>query len=173
MTENLQFCQHLLFLKTEWWLQHFTWAACFEDSSSWEARSILRTRLSFLLLQTGTHPHGKAIIQPMSSQCFYTATITVVHSLVGCKCCLLSLPRPVNSQLMQQCPSTWGNWSRIPKHTSSIPFPHLIHILCYYSPPKHSTNCTEKHLQDTLLKREGYEAVDSTFSSMTIYKPYL
>lgn len=34
------------------------WAACFEDSSFWEARSTLRTRLSFL--QTGTHPCGKA-----------------------------------------------------------------------------------------------------------------
>lgn len=109
----------------------------------------------FLLLQTGAHHHGKAIIQPTGSQCFYTATITISYSLVGCKSCFLSLSRPVNSQLMQQCPSTWGNCSRIPKHTSSVPFPHLINSLNHYSPPKHSTNHIEKHLQNTLLKREG------------------
>lgn len=49
-----------VFINIEWWLHHFTWAACFEDSSSWEARSIPRTRLSFLLLQApswkGHHP---------------------------------------------------------------------------------------------------------------------
>lgn len=112
--------------------------------------------MSFLLLQTGEHTHRKPSTQLVGLQCFYTATAAVARSLAGHKSCFLSSPRPISSQLKQQCPSTRGSCWRIPNRTLSSPFPHMGNTLCCYSPPDSPQTALKNTFnKDTSKKRRG------------------